>query len=887
MGSMTNAGGMVEGMVKKLAAAWAGLKLAEQVKESVLLAARYETLGVVMGVMGNNAGYTATQMAQFQQGLEATGISMVGARQSLNMMAAAQLNLAQSSDLARVAQDAAVISGTNSTEAFEALTRSIQTGMVIIAHRAGIMVNYQQAEKEFAATLGKTKEQLTNQELSQARLNAVLEEGRKRQGAYEASMNTAGKQLLSMERYIDNVKVRFGEAFTPALSNIVLSLTSALKGTSENLKGLIDSGDMKEFGNKLSDVVGIGISGLGELTKIIIDNKEAIALLATAFVASNLGGIINGWAVSTLQWVEAKQIALATSLSAKEAAMAEAEVARLGMVVKAEEAAIQFKLAQMEADVAPPLKQAAAQKALAQAHQSATVAIGEQIAAESILSKASGAAGAASSFASASLSALGGPIGLITTLLGLGVTAWMLWGNSSKDAATKATVAAKSVLENLREEVFLLREKARVQSGSAVTSQGRIPGMAGASDETATRARSLKDTIDTASKTLDMLSAGYYQFKNVNDKIQFEQHVINIQAGSQKELEALQKYEKEREDLRKKLAPKSDIPATSESEYGSEAKQRESMIQKLREEAATWGMTTEQIRRYNAERLGLGKNADLLELEGLEAARRRDITASNLAAEAADSLKEKHAAAFAERQAQLDYEAQAIQAATDFQAPYMREIEQLGTIYEGLTLKLNAGIISQQEFARQEAELVRLTKQSMPVMTQMFGDLRDTIQDWSRDGSEALADFFMTGEGGFTKMINSWVRDLMVLYAQKQIMDPLIYGSDSGGWGGLLGLFGDSSGETSTTTDMGFGGTNDISGVSMPSYASSSKASASAQVSIGAVHINAATGTATTDGVSGGALAEKVSSAMREAALAVIVDEKRPGGHLEAVGAMG
>jgi hypothetical protein len=84
---------------------------------------------------------------------------------------------------------------------------------------------------------------------------------------------------------------------------------------------------------------------------------------------------------------------------------------------------------------------------------------------------------------------------------------------------------------------------------------------------------------------------------------------------------------------------------------------------------------------------------------------------------------------------------------------------------------------------------------------------------------------------------------------------------------------------------MGFGGTNDISGVSMPSY--QAKASVASPISIGTIHINAATGTATTDGVSGGVLAEKVSSAMREAALAVIVDEKRPGGHLEAVGAMG
>jgi hypothetical protein len=48
---------------------------------------------------------------------------------------------------------------------------------------------------------------------------------------------------------------------------------------------------------------------------------------------------------------------------------------------------------------------------------------------------------------------LGGPIGLITTLLTAGATAWMIWGNKAETAGDKAESAAErghSALERLR-----------------------------------------------------------------------------------------------------------------------------------------------------------------------------------------------------------------------------------------------------------------------------------------------------------------------------------------------------------------------------------------------------------------------------------------------------
>ena len=45
--------------------------------------------------------------------------------------------------------------------------------------------------------------------------------------------------------------------------------------------------------------------------------------------------------------------------------------------------------------------------------------------------------------ARAVMGALGGPIGLVTTALTLGATAWVLWGNNAISAADKAAAAMR------------------------------------------------------------------------------------------------------------------------------------------------------------------------------------------------------------------------------------------------------------------------------------------------------------------------------------------------------------------------------------------------------------------------------------------------------------
>lgn len=198
-------------------------------KEVGLLAARHETLGVVMNKIGQNAGYNSAQMAAFDKALQSAGISMIESRQTLSQMAQAQLDLTKSSELARVAQDAAVIGNINSSEAFQRLVYGIQSAQVEMLRTIGINVNFENSYAKAAAAMGRTAKSFTEAEKAEIRMNAALEAGGKIAGTYEAAMTTAGKQITSFSRYLEDFKVKMGQAFNPATAGMVDSLTQVMK----------------------------------------------------------------------------------------------------------------------------------------------------------------------------------------------------------------------------------------------------------------------------------------------------------------------------------------------------------------------------------------------------------------------------------------------------------------------------------------------------------------------------------------------------------------------------------------------------------------------------------------------------------------------------------
>ena len=289
--------------------AWGGMKLGTFVDDAARSAARFETLGVVMNRVAQQSAMSAYGVNEVALGVEKMGITMAQSRQSVVQMVQAQMDLSQGSKLARLAQDAAVIGNMNSSQAMNMLIYGIQSGHTEVLRTIGLNVNFEQSYQTLANSMHKPVEALTELEKSQARTNAALQAGAQISGAYEAAMDTAGKQLLSMQRYIDDATVKIGGAFLPAFTSLVKqagdglkSVNSALDSTAgqawigtigRGLKGVADEAGALI----LSITVGLGTMAAAAALRFAIGLKSVVEA-ATAARAAIAAVSSNPWALA-------------------------------------------------------------------------------------------------------------------------------------------------------------------------------------------------------------------------------------------------------------------------------------------------------------------------------------------------------------------------------------------------------------------------------------------------------------------------------------------------------------------------------------------------------------------------------------------------------------
>lgn len=270
--------GKLKNGLAALGISFSAVKLLDLAKDAAVMNARYTTLGVTMGVVGANAGYTADQMEKHEAALRKNGIAMIESRETLTKMASAHMELAESVKLSRIAQDAAVIGGINSSEAFSRMIDGIRSGEVEILKTIGINASFENSYKRLAKELGKTSDELTETEKVTARTNAVIAKGADIAGAYEAAMGTAGKQLSSMKRYMDNLKVTAGEVFQDLLIVAVGGFTDALKEANTEAERLQQEGQLKEWGR---DVV-LAMAAVADAVRIVINLVATVTGAAVA-----------------------------------------------------------------------------------------------------------------------------------------------------------------------------------------------------------------------------------------------------------------------------------------------------------------------------------------------------------------------------------------------------------------------------------------------------------------------------------------------------------------------------------------------------------------------------------------------------------------------------
>ena len=186
-------------------------------------AARVDELNYALDAIGKSTGIGGQALADEAAEVKGMGIEMEIAQKAVLKFAQNNLELGKASDIARIAQDLAIISGENSTETFNKLTHAVITGRSEVLKSVGIQENAGQMYAKFAKSIGKTTKELSYQEKQQAILQGVMYEGTKVMGTYEAAMKSPGKTLRSFARLHNELQVAMGDVLLKAFGPLILA----------------------------------------------------------------------------------------------------------------------------------------------------------------------------------------------------------------------------------------------------------------------------------------------------------------------------------------------------------------------------------------------------------------------------------------------------------------------------------------------------------------------------------------------------------------------------------------------------------------------------------------------------------------------------------------
>ncbi|MEG1728756.1 MAG: hypothetical protein RR280_04355 [Bacteroidaceae bacterium] len=270
-------------------------------KESADLAARIETLGVTMDVVGKNTGYTTEQLKGYETEVKSLGITSEAARETITQMSSAGLELgvvtegatSQVAQLARASQDLAVRMGGSSSETLQQMITNVQQLDTEGLRYMGIILDTTQAQEKYATQLGTTVGALTQAQKQQAVLNEVLAQARAQSGLYEESLDTVGKQIGSLSRYKDELAESIGNKLLPAYGALVQNTTAYLK----DLKAVVENTDKAGVASAnwadamdgLSDLI---FASLKSVVEILADANQGFSVLG-ATIGDLLGDVAN------------------------------------------------------------------------------------------------------------------------------------------------------------------------------------------------------------------------------------------------------------------------------------------------------------------------------------------------------------------------------------------------------------------------------------------------------------------------------------------------------------------------------------------------------------------------------------------------------------------
>ena len=251
--TLDGAVGAVASSIPVVGGALAGLGLASVAVQLGTVGAQSLRMSAAFDVAAKRAGLMGDQVLAALQKASNGTISDQSLRQSATRALGLGVadEVSEFTQLMEVARAKAAETGQSVAEAFDFLVTGIGRASPEILDNVNIVLNGQQVFDQYAASIGKTAEQLDQAERKQAVLNAVLAQGA---GGMDATVAAAAESAEAIERLgasWDNLKTQMGESFAPIMAAAFDALASGLDTVNE-----VGDALGGEFAVKLGEIDG-------------------------------------------------------------------------------------------------------------------------------------------------------------------------------------------------------------------------------------------------------------------------------------------------------------------------------------------------------------------------------------------------------------------------------------------------------------------------------------------------------------------------------------------------------------------------------------------------------------------------------------------------------
>lgn len=171
-------------------------------------------------------------------------------------------------EIMELARKASVLTGGSIKDTFEAMDQAIASGQTRALKNLGIIVDQNEAYKQYAASIGLTVEMLNTHQKQQAILNAVLEQGKTAFNGIDPSIRQNQQSYEQLKATLAGLKESAENAFDKLAGPALQNMLSGLKAMASDAKKTLDA----NFG----DGVEGATAKLEVLQDKIRDTKAAI-----------------------------------------------------------------------------------------------------------------------------------------------------------------------------------------------------------------------------------------------------------------------------------------------------------------------------------------------------------------------------------------------------------------------------------------------------------------------------------------------------------------------------------------------------------------------------------------------------------------------------------